>query len=61
MQAIILSPGLNAAVKNLKEAPGRTSLHTESNLPVGNELSEAERKQIGIAFKDKKEPINAWY
>ncbi|MNB98649.1 hypothetical protein D3C75_459060 [compost metagenome] len=61
MQTITLSPGLNATVKNLKEASARTELHPETELPAVNGLSEAERKHIWIAFKEKKEPTNAWY
>jgi hypothetical protein len=61
MQAITLSPGLYAAVKNLKEANARTELQVATVLPASSGLNEAERKHFGFALKDKKEPISAWY
>lgn len=62
MQSITLSPGLDAAVKNLKETSVHQNLRTEHEGSVAKGLSGAEWKYVRVAFKDeKKEPVNAWY
>ncbi len=58
MQAISLSPGLYATVRDLKE---KLQMQHDVEVSAAAEVSETEKKHILSALKDKKELQGVWW
>jgi F0F1-type ATP synthase delta subunit len=58
MQAISLSPGLYATVRDLKE---KMQMHHDVEVSATAKISETEKKHILSALKDKKELQGVWW
>ncbi|MFM9329537.1 hypothetical protein [Paenibacillus mesotrionivorans] len=60
MQAISLSPGLYATVRDLKEKL-QAQMNQDVEISAAAEISETEKKHVLNALKDKKELQGVWW